>query len=319
MTAVIRGQRLFAFALILSIGVTGVLFAGGSAEATSRRSVTVGSKIDTEGALLGNMIVLMLQAGGFDVVDRVQTGGTPVVREAIYSGEIDIYPEYTGNGYYFFAGETEAVLWKDPVTAYQTVKELDYAANKIVWLTPAPANNTWAIAVRSDLAQAEALVTLDDLASYINAGGDFRIAGSEEFVSSEAALPAFEKGYGFKLRDDQLLVFSSGNTAVTEQAAANGEEGVNAAMAYGTDGQLAALGLVVMEDVRGVQPVYEPAPIVREEILASHPEIAGILEPVFLSLDLITLQTLNARISVNGEDPRSVAEDYLTQKGFLQR
>jgi osmoprotectant transport system substrate-binding protein len=88
-------------------------------------------------------------------------------------------------------------------------------------------------------------------------------------------------------------------------------------MAYGTDGQLAALGLVVMKDTKGIQPVYEPAPIIRAERLDAHPGIADLLEPVFLSLSLETLQSLNGRIAVNGEDPRSVAQDYLTEHGFL--
>ena len=292
--------------------------AEGRAEGSAgmKGKVTVGSKIDTEGALLGNMIFLALESRGFQVVDRIQTGATSVVREAIISGEIDIYPEYTGNGFYLFSGKTVESLWKDPSTAWKTVKDLDYAANRIVWLDPAPANNTWAIAVRGDLAKAASLVTLEDLAAYINSGRPFKIAGSEEFVSSAAALPSFEQGYGFKLRKDQLLVFSSGNTAITEQAAASGKEGVNAAMAYGTDGQIAALDLVVLRDTKGIQPVYQPSPIIRESVLTARPEIADILRPIFASLELETLQALNARIAVDGMDPRAVAREYLDAAGL---
>lgn len=304
-------------AALFAMLAAGLVFAGGSVQSSQKGTVTVGSKIDTEGALLGNMIAILLENDGFEVVDRIQTGPTPVVREAISTGEIDIYPEYTGNGYYFFSGATEEAPWKNPDSAWETVKRLDYDANKIVWLEPAPANNTWAIAVRGDLASSANLATLDDLAAYINGGGTFKIAGSEEFFSSAAAMPSFEEAYGFSLNDSQILVLSSGNTALTEQAAASGTDGVNAAMAYGTDGQLAALGLVVMEDTRGVQPVYEPAPIIREEVLNEHPEIADILNPVFASLDLNTLQALNARIAVDGEDPAVVAEDYLSSNGFL--
>jgi osmoprotectant transport system substrate-binding protein len=305
--------------LIGGLALSG-LWAGGAAEqaeAPSKGEIIVGSKIDTEGALLGNMIALVLEHDGFDVVDRIQTGATSVVRQAIISGEIDIYPEYTGNGFYLFSGETEADVWKQPQSAYEAVKKLDEDANNIIWLTPAPANNTWAIAVTGELAENNDLSTMDDLAQYISSGGDIKLAGSEEFVSSPAALPAFEDGYGFSLDENQLVVFSSGNTAVTEQAAARGTDGVNASMAYGTDGQLAALGLVVMKDTKGIQPVYEPAPIIRGEMLDAHPEIADLLEPVFQSLSLETLQSLNGRIAVNGEDPRSVAQDHLSQQGFL--
>jgi len=111
---------------------------------------------------------------------------------------------------------------------------------------------------------------------------------------------------------------SSGDTAQTEKAAAEGTDGVNAAMAYGTDGSLSALGLVVLADPRGAQPIYEPAPRVRGEIIDKYPEIAGIIDPVFESLDLVTLQTLNAKIAVEGQNAIDVARDYLTSNGFLK-
>ena len=281
------------------------------------KPVVVGSKIDTEGNLLGKMIVKLLAARGIPVVDKVGFGTTSVVRKAIIAGELDLYPEYTGNGEFFFNG-TDPGVWKDEAKGYETVKKLDMDANGIVWLAPAPANNTWAIAVRKDVASREKLVTLDDMARFVNAGGSVKLAGSEEFISSAAALPAFQKAYGFTLKNSQLVSLSGGNTALTEAAAARGTDGVNFCMAYGTDGSLFSLGLVVLTDTRGVQPIYEPAPIVRKDTLTRYPAIASILAPVFKSLDLTTLQSLNARIAVNGENADAVAADYLKQKGFLK-
>jgi len=277
----------------------------------------VAAKIDTEGALLGSMIRILLEQNGFEVVDSTSFGPTDVVRRAIINGEIDIYPEYTGNGAFFF-NQGDSMVWRNREEGFQTVKKLDFDANRLVWLTPAPANNTWAICIRRDVADAHGLKTLEDLAGYINGGGDFRLAGSEEFASRADALPAFEKAYGFKLEKEQLLILSGGNTAQTEQAAARGTEGVNAAMAYGTDGQLAALGLVVLEDSLEVQPVYEPAPIIREAVYQSYPEIETILKPAFLSLNLETLQALNSSIAVEGRNAAEVAEEYLKQKGFIE-
>jgi osmoprotectant transport system substrate-binding protein len=279
--------------------------------------VVVASKIDTEGALLGNMIIIMLEKAGIATENRTELGPTPMVRKAIAAGQIDLYPEYTGNGAFFF-DLADDPLWKDSSKGYQKVKELDLAANSVVWLTPAPANNTWAIAGRKDVADKNKVYTLEDFARYVNDGGKVKLAGSEEFVNSAAALPAFQTAYGFTLRKDQLLTLSGGNTAQTEKAAAQGVNGVNFAMAYGTDGQLAALGLVVLEDTKAVQPVYEPAPIVRKEILDKYPKIESILKPVFESLDLVTLQMLNARIQVEGVDAKEVAREYLKDKGFLK-
>jgi osmoprotectant transport system substrate-binding protein len=278
--------------------------------------LVVGSKIDTEGALLGQMIIKVLRAHGFDVVDRTEFGPTNIVRQAIISRQLDIYPEYTGNGGFFFA-DTEPSIWKDREKGYETVKRLDREQNDIVWLTPAPANNTWAIAVRRDLADKEGLRTLEDLSAYLGRGGEFKIACSEEFVTRPDALPAFQEAYGFTLRNDQMLVLSGGNTAQTAAAAAQKTSNVNAAMAYGTDGALSALGLVIMADSKGVQPVYEPAPIIRANILDQFPEIEWLLEPVFRSLDLETLQGLNAKIAIEGREAGAVAEEYLRSKELL--
>lgn len=279
--------------------------------------VVVSSKIDTEGGVLGNIIKQVLEANGVPVSDRIQLGGTPVVREAIAAGQIDIYPEYTGNAAYFF-NKADDPLWNDAVKAYEEAKKLDYEANKIVWLQPAPANNTWGIAVLTEVAEANDLKTLSDLGKYVSEGGEFKLAASAEFVSSPAALPKFQEVYGFKLTSSQLVTLSGGDTAATIAAAAQQTNGVNAAMVYGTDGGIAPSGLTVLADDKGVQPVYEPAPIVREAVLNQYPQIKDLLEPAFAKLDLTTLQELNGRVQVGGEAAAAVAADWLKQQGFVK-
>jgi len=90
-------------------------------------------------------------------------------------------------------------------------------------------------------------------------------------------------------------------------------------MAYGTDGPVAALGLVTLQDPKGVQPIYAPAPIIRESVLKEYPQIPELLKPVFASLDGPTLQKLNAQIAVGGADAKKVAAKYLVQKGFIKK
>lgn len=128
--------------------------------------VKVGSKIDTEGSLLGNIILQVLNQHGVKTVNKIQLGTTQVVRGAITAGELDIYPEYTGNGAFFFNDEKDAA-WKNAQQGYEKVKKLDAEKNHLVWLTPAPANNTWTIAVRGDVAQQNNLQSLDDLSAYL--------------------------------------------------------------------------------------------------------------------------------------------------------
>jgi len=278
--------------------------------------VRVASKLDAEGGLLGSMIIQVLEANDIKTENKLQMGATQIVRAALVAGEIDIYPEYTGNAGFFFNVDTDPA-WKNADQAAAKAAELD-TANGIVWLQSAPANNTWAIAIRKDVADADNLASMDDLAAYIGAGGAFKLAASAEFVESPAALPAFQTAYGFSLKPDQMLVLAGGDTSATIRAAAEQTSGVNAAMVYGTDGAIAALGLVVMTDSKGAQAVYEPAPTIRKPVLDANPQIRDLLDPVFASLDATTLQGLNARIQVDGEDISAVAKAYLTEMGFLK-
>jgi osmoprotectant transport system substrate-binding protein len=279
--------------------------------------VVVSSKIDTEGGVLGNIILTVLSHNGIEVTDKLQLGATPVVREALVTGAIDIYPEYTGNAAYFF-NRADDPIWKDAAKAYEEAAKLDLEANKLVWLTPSSANNTWGVAIRKELANSEKIVTFSDFGKYIAGGGQVVLAASSEFVNSAAALPAFQTAYGCTLKPDQLITLSGGDTAATIAAAANQTNNANAAMVYGTDGGIAASGLVLLEDDKSVQPVYQPAPVIRKDILDKNPQIAELLKPVFGKLDVATLQELNGRVQVGGEPAKAVATDFLTKNGFLK-
>ncbi|WP_349539091.1 ABC transporter substrate-binding protein [Sagittula sp. NFXS13] len=298
---------------LIAVALTSSMLSGLSTAASA--DITVSSKIDTEGGLLGNVIALALEDAGLPVERRLQLGGTQIVREAILAGQIDIYPEYTGNAAFFY-NEADSDVWKNADAAHDRAAELDAEAG-ITWLDSAPANNTWAIALTGPVAEENDLSTMSDFGAWVAAGGDVKLAASTEFVSSPAVLPAMQTTYGFELGQDQTVILSGGDTAATIQAAARGTSGVNAAMVYGTDGGVGATGLVVMEDDQGVQPVYEPTPIVRDEVVQEYPSIPEVLNPIFAELDMKTLQQLNGRIQVGGEPAEAVARDYLTQIGIL--
>ena len=281
--------------------------------------IVVGSKLDGEGALLGQIILQTLQANGFKVEDKTRTGATKVVRQALIDKQIDVYPEYTANAVLVFHGDIKvdpSVVQNADLT-YQTAKSEDSSIG-ITWLQQAPANNTWAVAVPKALADANKLATMEDLAKYINGGGTIKIAGSQEFFTSDVAFPAFQKAYGFKVRPADEVQVGTGDTALPEKTAAQGTNGVNAAMAYGTDGTISALNLVVLGDPKGAQPIYQPAPIFRTEVITKYPEIPGLLDPVFAKLDLATLQGLNKTVAVDGKDAKTVAADWLKSNGFVK-
>ena len=300
----------------LTAGAFMLLLASASAFGQTA-AVRVSSKIDTEGSLLGHLMIQVLQAGGIKTDNKLQLGSTKIVRGALVAGEIDLYPEYTGNGAFFFADEKNPA-WKNAAAGYDLVKKLDAYKNQLVWLSPAPANNTWSLALRKDVADKNKLKSLADLGPWLAGGGKFKLAASAEFIERSDALPAFQTAYSFKLTNAQLLTLAGGDTSVTLKAAAEQTSGVNAAMAYGTDGAIAALGLVVLDDPKGIQPIYAPAPLIRAATLAQHPKIKDLLEPVFRTLDGPTLQRLNAKIAVEGQDAKKVAADYLKSKGFVK-
>lgn len=283
----------------------------------AQAAVRVGSKADNEGALLGQIVLQVLKQQGIPVVDRTQLGPTSIVRRALLNGDLDIYPEYTGNAAFFFHRETDPAF-RDASKAYALASSLDLAANRLVWFSPAPADNHWAIGVRADVAKRDRLRSLDDFARWVKAGGDVLLAGSAEFVESDAALPAFQAAYGFSLRGDQLLVLAGGDTSATIKAAAEGTSGVNVSMVYSTDGAIAATGLVVLDDPKHVEMVYQPAPVVREEVLKRYPAMRAPLEAAFRPLTLEALRRLNARTQIDGEDAGVVATDYLRSEGLLK-
>ena len=283
----------------------------------AQEAVRVASKLDTESALLGAMILLTLEANGIGTVDKLQLGPTNILRSAIIAGEIDIYPEYTGNGALFYHDEQDPA-WRDARAGYDKVRSLDLARHRLVWLTPAPADNRWVIAVPRAVAARHRLATMADFAAWVQSGGDVRLAASAEFVESPAALPAFERSYDFRLGPASLLVLAGGDTAVTLRAAAERISGVNAAMAYATDGALDVLDMVVLADPRRAQVIYAPAPVVRAAILARYPAIRDRLAAVFGGLDAASLRRLNARIAIDGEAALKVASDYLGARGLLR-
>jgi osmoprotectant transport system substrate-binding protein len=292
----------------VSVRLASVAFAlliGSSGQA----AVVVSSKLSSESAMIGEMIRLLLEANGIETIDRMTLGATPVVRKALLAGEIDLYVEYTGNAGAFFHREQDPA-WKDLAAGYALGARLDLEANHIVWLTPASASNTWALAVRQDVATRYGLRSLSDFARWVAGGGHVVLACSAEFANA-GTLRSLERTYSFHLTSAQKIVLAGGETAATIGAAAADTNGTNTAMVYGTDGGIAAAHLVLLVDDKHDQPVYAPVPTVREAVLRRYPVIAEIVRPLMRSFDDATLQKLNARVQIGGESPEAVARDYL--------
>jgi osmoprotectant transport system substrate-binding protein len=284
----------------------------------AQKPIVVGSKLDAEAQVLGQMIRLTLNDMGLATQDKTALGDTGVLRKAILSGEVDVYPEYTGNAFYLFPeAKISTAQASNKNTIYKLARDLD-AKNGITWLVPANVNNTWVVAVTKALATRAKLVSVADLAKYVNGGGEFKIAGSPEYFNREDTFPMFEKVYGFQLRDNQKVVLAGATPTQTQQAASSGTNGVNGAMAYGTDATLGALNMVALTDPKGAQFVYQPSPIIRTATLRANPQISSRLNRVFATLNASTLIQLNGQIALQGRPATDVAAAYLKSKNLIK-
>jgi len=279
--------------------------------------VTVASMIDSEGAVLGKMIVMLLEADGFQVKDKTEFGTPDILRRALMENEVDLVIDYTGSGQYYHENQDTAV-WSDPIAGYELTQKLDREKNNIRWLQPAKANNTEALAMKADFAAKHNIKTMEDFARYVNEGGEVKLICSASFSENTKGLLGFEEAYGFKLKKNQMIVLAAGNTAEMIKALYEDRDGINVSLVYGTDGALDKMNLVVIEDPKNIPPVYLPTPVLRGEVADQYPEIEGLLQPAFASLSLEVLQTLNSRVAYDGEDAKAVAKEYLEKNNLFK-
>jgi osmoprotectant transport system substrate-binding protein len=296
----------FLFALTV-IAATLLSACGG---AGAKGPVTVGSKEFTEQIVLGKIAVYALEDAGFDVIDETNLGGTSVNREALENGDIDMYWEYTGTAWIAHLGHEDAIT--DPQEAYDKVKAED-AGNGLVWLSMAPFNNTYTLMMQQSQGEELGIESISDLAEYINGGGDASLCTDQEFYARPDGFKGVEELYGFEFNEDQVITMDPG---LTYKALQDGQ--CTTAMGFATDGRIPAFGFFNLEDDKQFFPVYNPAPVVREEVMDQHPEIADVLSPVANALTTEKMMELNKRVDIDGEDPGDVACDFLMTEGLVE-
>lgn len=279
--------------------------------------VTVASKPDTEGRILGHIIAEALKSAGVEVVERIGSGDTVFLRQSIKMGEIDIYPEYVGLGALIYP-TIDSAIWLDPGEAFQMLKETDMIKNGLIWMKNAPADAGWRIACRSDFALEHGLRTMEDFAAYVARQGKVVMACCKPFKDRADVLPAFQRTYGFMLEDDNFVILDACDTAEAQRMLAKAEKGVNFAMAFGTDAGVREHGLVLLDDTKASQVAYQPSPVVREEVITQMPQIKQLLAPIFGALATSTMQALNASVTFNGMTPQEAAMAYLQSHGFIK-
>lgn len=274
----------------------------------------VASKGFTEQVILGKIMVHLLKDRKIPVEDRTSLGGTNVNREALEQGQIDVYMEYTGTAWLSLFKKKELI--RDAVGLFEKVKAYD-AKNGLVWLSPAKFNNTYAIIMKADTADQMGIQTLSQWAAYVKKNpGKMTVSTNAEFYSRADGFKGMMEFYGLDFgKDIPDANVTKMETPLAKKAVRDGQ--AMCGMAFATDGEIKDYKLTVLADDKNYFPIYNPAPVVRAEVLKAYPALKMVLGEIGASLDTGTMTRLNYRVNVNGEKPDAVAKSWLQGVGLI--
>ncbi len=284
---------------LLAAGTLGApaLVAGCNRPVTN--AVAIGSKDFTEELILGEMYAQILEKHGLAVSRKLNLGGTQVAMEALLRGDIDLYPEYTGTG---LITELKLKPRGDAASIYRTVKNEYEHRYHLIWLDPAPMNDSQALAMTQAGSAKYGVRTLSDLAK---AAPQLRLGAIPEFTTREDALPGLQRAYGgFQFKSVKLF-----DIGLKYKALETGQ--VDVVVAFGTDGQIAADHLILLTDDKHFWPAYQVAPVVRRATLERHPEIATSLNKLAPLLTDVVMRDLNYQVDGAKQEPADVAQAFL--------
>lgn len=294
--------------VILALFISFLL--AGNLSAQDKR-VTIGGKNFTEQYLLPELAKLLLEDKGYRV--NLRTGvGTAIARQSLETGQIDMYYEYTGTAYTVFYQQDDIEIMTNPGKVYDWVKEND-AKKGLIWLEPVEFNNTYTLMMRRQDSERLGVKSISDFGRFVEEDPDeITFALEAEFWERPDGFRALMELYNFRMPVRAVKRMDMG---LTYMALRNDQ--VTSAMGFATDGRIAAFDLVNLEDDKSFFPVYNPAPVIREEVLEKHPEIRDILRPLSEKLDTDAMQMLNAEVDVEHRDVTAVAGEWLREVGLL--
>ncbi|MFI9605000.1 glycine betaine ABC transporter substrate-binding protein [Streptomyces sp. NPDC004069] len=276
------------------------------------QTLTVSSKDFSENIILGEITKFALQAAGAKVNDKTNIKGSSNTRTALTSKKVDLYWDYTGTGWIVYLKHTDPVKGAD--AQYKAVSEEDKTKNGVQWLAPAPANNTYALAVLAAKAQQWNLKSLSDFAAFTKTHpADATVCLESEFSTRNDGWPGLAKAYGIDIPKANIKLVDTG-VVYTETAKGTT---CNFGEVFATDGRISNLKLTTLEDDKQFFPVYNPALTLRVETAEKYPSIAQIMAPIAAKLNNETLRDLNAQVDVVGKPADQVAQGWLKQNGFV--
>jgi len=270
------------------------------------QKIVVGSKNFTEQKILGHMFAELIEAHtDLTVERRVGLQGTLVCFNALKEGDIHLYPEYTGTG--LTAILKEPVI-SEPDEAYAHVKSEFERRWGLAWLKPLGFNNTYTLTMRRDRAEKLGIRRISDLRDHAD---DLKPGFDHEFMSRPDGYEPLTKAYGFRFKHEPVGL----DPGLMYRAIADGR--VEVIDAFATDGRIPSFDLVILEDDRGFFPPYYAAPLVRQEVLEAHPEVADALNRLAGKIDSAAMARMNYEVDENHRSPREVALEFLRAEGLV--
>jgi len=290
--------------------------------AQDKPTVTVGSKQFTEQLILGELLAQLLEEADYEVERQIGLASTAVVHEALLSGDVDTYVEYTGTGLITILGEELPTVGGTPSAdaagtpaatnvvdaVYDIVKRGYQEQFEVAWLDPLGFTNTYVLAMTEEQAAELGVTKISDL---IPIAGDLTFAGTQEFLTRPDGLaPLLEAYEGLEFEDERGL-----DEGLLYGAVDEGD--VDVISAFSTDGRIGTLGLTLLEDDLNFYPPYFAAPVVRQELLDEDPAVAEVLNQLAGLIDNETMGRLNLEGDEGGEEPEDVARTFLEEQGLV--
>lgn len=277
---------------------------------TPKGNLVVGGKLDVESQLLTKMYTLLLQKANYKVTEKPALGNSNIVFQAITSGSIDIYPEFTATG----LNKLQVPTTYDPQKDYQAVKDGFDKNYKLSWLDAAPLNDGYALCTSKETSQKLGITSISDVKAKAS---QLALTSPSDGVSFVDGL---QKVYGLttkSFKSTQTVDYALGFDAVKSDKA-------QITVCYGTDATVPQGGFVFLKDDKNGFPAFNPAPVVRNDIAQKYPDIASVLNPLApkLTTDVsIQLQTQVAQKKSDGASVSRavtlVATDFLKRQGLL--
>lgn len=268
--------------------------------------IVVGGKNYTEQDILVYLMAYTIEGNtDLNVETKPYLGSSTIVAQAMDSGDLDVYAEYTGTA---LVSLMQQPAESDPEKSYKIVSEY-YKNNKnIIWLKPFGYNNTYTITLRADVADKLGLKKISDLKPY---APNMILGCTHEFAERPDGYPGLADLYGIKFGDVKSLDPGLTYAAVRDNKA-------DACDAFSTDGRIIAFNLRSLEDDMKFFPDYSCAPIVRKEVLDKHPEIADALAKLEGKLTVEIMQMLNAKVDLEKQDAKQVALQWLKANNIVK-